>query len=141
MRKLFAALAALLWIGGLTALASGQAGGDLSGVLAGLTPVQGVIAAAALALPPLLFAVAAMLAVRAQEMRLVARAVGEVAVRLAEPDLPAGAALVRRAKLLPAYRWNSFGLRYGRRRAAPSVPPAESPPTAMRSSRRLSPVG
>jgi hypothetical protein len=33
-----------------------------------------------------LFFVAAMLAVRSQEMRLVARAVGEVAVRLAQPE-------------------------------------------------------
>ncbi|KAM5295306.1 metastasis-suppressor KiSS-1 [Glossophaga mutica] len=32
---------------------------------------------------------------------------------------PRGAALVQREKDLPAYNWNSFGLRYGRRRAAP----------------------
>ncbi|XP_039737774.1 metastasis-suppressor KiSS-1 [Pteropus medius] len=32
---------------------------------------------------------------------------------------PRGAALVQREKDLSAYRWNSFGLRYGRRRAAP----------------------
>ncbi|XP_045697535.1 metastasis-suppressor KiSS-1 [Phyllostomus hastatus] len=30
-----------------------------------------------------------------------------------------GAVLVQREKDLPAYNWNSFGLRYGRRRAAP----------------------
>lgn len=32
---------------------------------------------------------------------------------------PRGAALVQREKDLSAYNWNSFGLRYGRRRAAP----------------------
>ncbi|XP_015995431.2 metastasis-suppressor KiSS-1 [Rousettus aegyptiacus] len=32
---------------------------------------------------------------------------------------PQGAALVQREKDLSAYNWNSFGLRYGRRRAAP----------------------
>ncbi|XP_035871634.1 metastasis-suppressor KiSS-1 [Phyllostomus discolor] len=32
---------------------------------------------------------------------------------------PRGAVLVQREKDLPAYNWNSFGLRYGRRRAAP----------------------
>lgn len=32
---------------------------------------------------------------------------------------PRGAALVQREKELTAYKWNSFGLRYGRRRAAP----------------------
>ena len=36
--------------------------------------------------PVVLFFIAAMLAVRSQEMRLVARAVGEVAVRLAQPE-------------------------------------------------------
>ena len=30
-----------------------------------------------------------------------------------------GAALVQREKDLPAYNWNSFGLRYGRRRQVP----------------------
>ena len=36
--------------------------------------------------PLFLFFIAAMLAVRSQEMKLVARAVGEVAVRLAQPE-------------------------------------------------------
>ncbi|XP_004425193.2 PREDICTED: metastasis-suppressor KiSS-1 [Ceratotherium simum simum] len=35
---------------------------------------------------------------------------------------PRGAAPVQREKALPAYNWNSFGLRYGRRRAAPGTP-------------------
>ena len=44
------------------------------------------MAATALVGPVVLFAIMGMLAVRAQEMRLVARAVGEVAIRLAEPE-------------------------------------------------------
>ncbi|NP_001276073.1 vesicle transport protein GOT1A isoform X2 [Equus przewalskii] len=47
---------------------------------------------------------------------------GPCAPRSLRIPAPRGAALVRRAKLLPAYRWNSFGLRYGRRRAAPTAP-------------------
>ncbi|XP_040841725.1 metastasis-suppressor KiSS-1 [Ochotona curzoniae] len=36
---------------------------------------------------------------------------------------PRGAVLVQREKDLSAYNWNSFGLRYGRRRAAPEQEP------------------
>ncbi|XP_019566936.2 metastasis-suppressor KiSS-1 [Rhinolophus sinicus] len=46
--------------------------------------------------------------------RLVLRAPGRRLI-----PAPRGAALVQREKDLPAYNWNSFGLRYGRRRAAP----------------------
>ncbi|XP_051004193.1 metastasis-suppressor KiSS-1 [Acomys russatus] len=35
---------------------------------------------------------------------------------------PRGAVLVQREKDLPAYNWNSFGLRYGRRQAARAAP-------------------
>ncbi|MBK3426563.1 apolipoprotein A1/A4/E family protein, partial [Methylobacterium sp. IIF4SW-B5] len=81
-----ASLAALLWLSGFAALAWAQSGGDLRGLTAGLTGLQGAIGAAAVLAPVMLFYIAAMLAVRAQEMRLVARAVGEVAIRLAEPE-------------------------------------------------------
>ncbi|MFD0934081.1 hypothetical protein ACFQ12_02650, partial [Methylobacterium trifolii] len=83
---LFAALAAFVWLNGLAFVAWNQSGGDLKGFLAGLTAIQATVGAAALAGPVVLFLIAAMLAVRAQEMRLVARAVGEVAIRLAEPE-------------------------------------------------------
>ncbi len=81
-----ASLAALLWLSGFAALAWAQSGGDLRGFAAGLTGLQGAVGAAAVLAPVMLFYIAAMLAVRAQEMRLVARAVGEVAIRLAEPE-------------------------------------------------------
>jgi hypothetical protein len=81
-----AAVAGALWITGLFALAWSQSAGDLRGFFHGLTAIQGAVAATALVGPAVLFAIMAMLAVRAQEMRLVARAVGEVAIRLAEPE-------------------------------------------------------
>ncbi len=76
----------LAWIGALVGIAWTQSGGDIQGFVGGLSPLQGMAAASALLGPAILFVVTAMLAVRAQEMRLVARAVGEVAVRLAEPE-------------------------------------------------------
>ena len=81
-----AVLAAAVWLAGFAALAWGQANGDIRGFLAGLSGLQGAVGAAAVLAPVLLFFIAAMLAVRAQEMRLVARAVGDVAIRLAEPE-------------------------------------------------------
>ena len=55
-------------------------------LLAAYSPIQLAIGGFVLLAPVLLFFIAAMLAVRSQEMRLVARAVGEVAVRLAQPE-------------------------------------------------------
>ncbi len=83
---LVALVLGLAWIGGLTAAAWAQSDGDLRAFVTGLSPLQAMGVASALAGPVILFVVAAMLAVRAHEMRLVARAVGEVAVRLAEPE-------------------------------------------------------
>ncbi len=81
-----ASLAGLAWVGALGGIVWSQSGGDLAGFVAGLPPLQAMGAVSALLGPVILFVVAAMLAMRAQEMRLVARAVGEVAVRLAEPE-------------------------------------------------------
>ncbi|MFD1355628.1 hypothetical protein ACFQ4I_23630, partial [Methylorubrum suomiense] len=81
-----AGIASLLWLGGLVALAWNQSGGDLKAFVTGLTALQGAVVATAIAGPIVLFLITAMLAVRAHEMRLVARAVGEVAIRLAEPE-------------------------------------------------------
>src|SRR5919107_968929 len=50
------------------------------------TPVQLAVGGIALLGPMLFFVIAAMMTVRAHEMRLVARAVGEVAIRLSEPE-------------------------------------------------------
>ena len=83
---LFALAAGLAWIGALVLIAWSKSDGDLRGAISGLTALQASVGAAALFGPVVLFVIAAMLAVRAQEMRLVARAVGEVAVRLAEPE-------------------------------------------------------
>lgn len=83
---ILALLAGLAWVCLLAGIAWGQSGGDLSGFVSGLTPLQATVGASALFGPTVLFVIAAMLAARAREMRLVARAVGEVAVRLAEPE-------------------------------------------------------
>ncbi|MGG3811621.1 hypothetical protein ABEV34_08250, partial [Methylorubrum rhodesianum] len=83
---LVAAIASFLWLNGLVALAWNQSGGDLKAFVTGLTALQAAVVATAIAGPIVLFLITAMLAVRAHEMRLVARAVGEVAIRLAEPE-------------------------------------------------------
>ncbi|HEX8375239.1 MAG TPA: hypothetical protein VF606_08675, partial [Geminicoccaceae bacterium] len=71
---LWAALASALWVGGLLALAWNQSGGDLRAFVLGLNALQTAVAAAVLVGPAILIMIMAMLAVRAQEMRLVARA-------------------------------------------------------------------
>src|SRR3954470_3814020 len=83
---IWAALFSLLWIGSAVAYVATRIEGGPAAFLASLTPVQTVAAAAALLGPVILFFVAAMLALRSQEMRLVARAGGEVAIRLAQPE-------------------------------------------------------
>ncbi|MBY0395282.1 MAG: apolipoprotein A1/A4/E family protein, partial [Thermoleophilia bacterium] len=83
---LLALAAGAVWIGALVLIAWAKSEGDLRAVVSGLSALQASVGAAALFGPVVLFVIAAMLAVRAQEMRLVARAVGEVAVRLAEPE-------------------------------------------------------
>ena len=82
----FALLASLAWLGGLGCLAYLRLDGAFGAFLDGLTPYQVTLGAAALIGPVVLFFVAALLAVRSQEMRLVARAVGEVAIRLSQPE-------------------------------------------------------
>jgi hypothetical protein len=83
---LLAFLASTLWLGGFAALLWSSAGGDWSGYTAGLTSIQ-IASAAGLGLAPvLLFFITAMLVMRSQEMKLVGRAVSEVAMRLAEPE-------------------------------------------------------
>jgi hypothetical protein len=81
-----AVLASLAWAGGFAALLYAQGLQTPDALRAAFTPVQIALGALALLGPILLFMIAGMLAVRSQEMKLVARAVGEVAVRLAQPE-------------------------------------------------------
>ena len=81
----FAALAAVAWVGGFAALI-GKTGTDVPTLLANATPTELLLGAGALFGPLVFLFIAAMLAVRSQEMKLVARAVGEVAVRLTQPE-------------------------------------------------------
>src|SRR5918994_359442 len=83
---LFAALASLGWLGSLGYIAYGQGITTPEALLSAYTPPQLALGGFVLLAPVLLFFIAALLAVRSQEMRLVARAVGEVAVRLAQPE-------------------------------------------------------
>ena len=82
----FATVVSLLWLGGLGALVYSQGITTPETLLAAFSPIQLAIGGFVLFAPVILFFIAAMLAVRSQEMRLVARAVGEVAVRLAQPE-------------------------------------------------------
>jgi hypothetical protein len=83
---LFALVAAFAWIGGVGALVWWRAGADVQGFAQTLSPLEIATLASLVVAPVLLFLLAAMLSVRSQEMKLVARAVGEVAIRLAQPD-------------------------------------------------------
>ena len=80
-----ATLLSLLWIaGGASRLFPRNHNAEAAS--ATYTPAQLSVAALVLVAPILLFYIAAMLTVRSQEMKQVARAVGEVAVRLAQPE-------------------------------------------------------
>jgi hypothetical protein len=81
-----ATLASLLWLGAVAGFVATQIDGGFRALLGSLAPVQILVGAVALFGPVVLFYVAAMLAVRSMEMKLVARAVGEMAVRLAQPE-------------------------------------------------------
>src|SRR5215211_6681363 len=81
-----AALAAIAWAAIFVALTAAQGIDSLSALRATFTPVQLAVGGIALLGPMLFFVIAAMMTVRAHEMRLVARAVGEVAIRLSEPE-------------------------------------------------------
>ncbi|HLM40029.1 MAG TPA: hypothetical protein VK434_10610, partial [Microvirga sp.] len=81
-----ATLASLLWLGGVGALAYSQGITTPEQLLATFPIPHLALGAMVLVAPVFLFFVAAMLTVRSQEMKLVARAVGEVAVRLAQPE-------------------------------------------------------
>ncbi|MDQ4136466.1 MAG: hypothetical protein M3158_09805, partial [Pseudomonadota bacterium] len=83
---LLATLLTLLWAGGFGALLFAQGLTTPAAVLSAYTTTQIAVGALVVAGPILFFYIAAMLAVRSQEMRLVARAIGEVAVRLAQPE-------------------------------------------------------
>src|SRR6478609_5366828 len=82
----FATLVSLLWLGGLGYLAHVQGIATPEALLSAYSTPQLAIGGFVLLAPVLLFFITAMLAVRSQEMKLVARAVGEVAVRLAQPE-------------------------------------------------------
>jgi len=79
-----AILSAIAWIGGLGGYAAGTVG--LDNLLAGFSPLQLIVAVTVLLAPPLLFVVAGLVLMRTQEMRVVARAMGEVVLRLAQPE-------------------------------------------------------
>jgi hypothetical protein len=82
----YATLLSILWVGGLAAIAFSQGTASADGLFAAYTPVQLTLGGFVFFAPVVLFFIAAMLAVRSQEMKLVARAVGEVAVRLSQPE-------------------------------------------------------
>ena len=81
-----ATLFSLLWIAGGAYSLYSQGITTPEQLLAAYTPAQLSVAALVLFAPIILFFIAAMLTVRSQEMKQVARAVGEVAVRLAQPE-------------------------------------------------------
>src|SRR5918993_2606852 len=74
---LFAALASLGWLGSLGYIAYGQGITTPEALLAAYTPPQLALGGFVLLAPVLLFFIAALLAVRSQEMRLVAPPGGE----------------------------------------------------------------
>ena len=80
-----ATLASALWLGAVAGFVTTQIEGGFHAFIPALSPVQLLVAAVALFAPLVLFYVAAMLAVRSMEMKQVARAVGEMAVRLVQP--------------------------------------------------------
>jgi hypothetical protein len=90
----FATLASLVWLGAIAAFVVTRIEGGYEAFLSNLTPLQMLVGVVALMGPVILFYIAAMLAVRSQEMKLLARAVGEVAVRLAEPEAYSADAMV-----------------------------------------------
>src|SRR5919107_4669608 len=81
-----AALAAIAWAAIFVALTAAQGIDSLGALRATFTPVQLAVGGIALLGPMLFFVIAPMMTVPAHEMRLVARAVGEVAIRLSEPE-------------------------------------------------------
>src|SRR5215212_6894689 len=82
----FAALAAALWVGGFAALIWRRSGMEAMPPLADLTTTQLIVGGGALLAPVVFFFLVAMLAVRSHDMRLMAQAVGEVALRLTQPE-------------------------------------------------------
>ncbi|MGY6568607.1 MAG: hypothetical protein ACXIVE_06380, partial [Salinarimonas sp.] len=80
----YAAAASLAWIGAMLGLASLD--GGLGATMAGWGAAQGAIAGAVMLVPVMFFFTAAIIFIRSQEMKLVARSMGEVAMRLAEPE-------------------------------------------------------
>src|SRR3954470_15577905 len=82
----FAVLAALLWVGGFAALIWKRTGLEALPPLADLTTTQLIVGSGALLAPVVFLFLVAMLSVRSQELKIVARAVGNVAVRLTQPE-------------------------------------------------------
>ena len=82
-----ASAASLAWLAGVYYLLSSSAAGDLRTYLGGLSPLEVATAATVTVAPIVLFFIAAMMTVRSFEMRLVGRAVGEVALRLSQPRI------------------------------------------------------
>src|SRR3954467_14580944 len=80
-----AGAASVAWLAGVYYLLSSSAAGDLRTYLGGLSPLEVATAATVTIAPIVLFFIAAMMTVRSFEMRLVGRAVGEVALRLSQP--------------------------------------------------------
>ena len=81
---IYAALASFVWIAGIVALAAYENG--VQALLTQWTSAQIAIATALIFAPATFFFTAAMLSVRSQEMKFVAGSIGEVAIRLAEPE-------------------------------------------------------
>ncbi|MCD6072121.1 MAG: hypothetical protein K0S42_2637, partial [Microvirga sp.] len=81
-----AALLSLLWLGGIGALVYTQGITTPEQLLATFSTSQLALGAVGIVGPIFLFFIAAMLTVRSHEMKLVARAIGEVAARLAQPE-------------------------------------------------------
>ena len=86
----FAGFASLLWLAGVAFVLVGRFGSFSGGVpqgLAGFGPGEWAMLALAIGTPIVFFFVLAALYRRTQEMRLVSRAMTEVALRLAEPEV------------------------------------------------------
>src|SRR5690606_33834986 len=82
----YATLASLLWLGGIGYFLYAQGITMPQQLLSTFSTSQLALGVVALIAPLFLFFIAAMLTIRSQEMKMVARAVGEVAVRLAQPE-------------------------------------------------------
>lgn len=82
----WASALSLVWLGALGGFAWSQGLMDTAALTASASPFQLFLGGCALMLPIIAFFVTAIMSVRAQEIRLASRAIGEAAIHLAQPE-------------------------------------------------------